>query len=169
MTLAGLINVAMLVMAASTFARSGLTHVESLVTAHKTLEPLLGSTASVLFAIALLGSGLSSSAVGTLAGQVVMQGFVQRQIPVWVRRLVTMIPAFVVVGIGVDPSQTLVLSQVVLSFGTPFALIPLVRFTSRRELMGQLVNRTLTTVAASVIAGLIVALNVFLIWQTFFA
>ena len=153
MTLAGLINVAMLVMAASTFARSGHSNVESLVTAHRTLQPLLGSTASVLFAIALLGSGLSSSAVGTLAGQVVMQGFVERQIPLWVRRLVTMIPAFVVVVIGVDPTRTLVLSQVVLSFGIPFALIPLVRFTSQRELMGILVNRAVTTVAAVVVAA----------------
>jgi manganese transport protein len=167
MTLAGLINIAMLVMAASTFARGGFTHVASLVTAHKTLEPILGSTASVLFAIALLGSGLSSSAVGTLAGQVVMQGFVERQIPVRVRRLVTMIPAFVVVAIGVDPSRTLVLSQVVLSFGIPFALIPLVRFTSRSDLMGPLVNRRATTVAATVIAALIVSLNVFLLWATF--
>jgi manganese transport protein len=168
MTLAGAINIAMLVMAASTFARSGLAHVDSLVTAHRTLQPLLGSTASALFAIALLGSGLSSSAVGTLAGQVVMQGFIDRQIPVWVRRLVTMVPAFVVVAIGVDPSRTLVLSQVVLSFGIPFALIPLVRFTSRRDLMGVLVNKRLTTAAATVIAGLIVALNVFLLGDTFF-
>jgi manganese transport protein len=168
MTLAGAINVAMLVMAASTFARSGLTHVESLVTAHRTLEPILGGTASALFAIALLGSGLSSSAVGTLAGQVVMQGFVERQIPVWVRRLVTMAPAFAVVAIGVDPSRTLVLSQVVLSFGIPFALIPLVRFTARRDLMGPLVNRWLTTATAVVIAVVIVALNVFLLGDTFF-
>ncbi|HWE80114.1 MAG TPA: Nramp family divalent metal transporter [Gaiellaceae bacterium] len=167
MTLAGLINVAMLVMAASTFARGGLAHVESLVTAHRTLEPILGQTASALFAIALLGSGLSSSAVGTLAGQVVMQGFVERQIPVWTRRLVTMIPAFVVVGIGVDPTRTLVISQVVLSFGIPFALIPLVRFTSQREIMGPLVNRSRTTAAAVVIATLIVSLNLFLLWETF--
>jgi manganese transport protein len=167
MLLAGLINIAMLVMAASTFARSGLSHVESLVTAHRTLEPILGSTASVLFAVALLGSGLSSSAVGTLAGQVVMQGFIQRQVPVWARRAITMIPAFVVVGIGVDPSRTLVISQVVLSFGIPFALIPLVRFTSQREVMGGLVNRSTTTAVAVVIAGLIVSLNVFLLWETF--
>jgi manganese transport protein len=167
MSLAGLINIAMLVMAASTFYKSGLPNVDSLEGAKRTLEPILGSTASTLFAVALLGSGLSSSAVGTLSGQVVMQGFIQRRIPVTVRRLVTMIPAFVVVAIGVDPSRTLVLSQVVLSFGIPFALIPLVLFTARRDLMGALVNRKITTVAASVIAAVIIALNVFLLAQTF--
>ena len=149
MSLAGLINIAMLVMAASTFFKSGLPNVDSLEGAHRTLEPILGSTASTLFAIALLGSGLSSSAVGTLAGQVVMQGFIRRRIPVTLRRLVTMIPAFVVVAIGVDPSRTLVFSQVVLSFGIPFALIPLVLFTARRDLMGALVNRKTTTVVAA--------------------
>jgi len=167
MVLAGLINMSMLVMAASTFWRSGLPNVDSLEGAHRTLEPILGATASALFAVALLGSGLSSSAVGTLSGQVVMQGFIRRRIPVVVRRAVTMIPAFVVVAIGVDPSRTLVLSQVVLSFGIPFALVPLVYFTSRRDLMGALANRRLTTVAASLVAALIIALNVFLLTQTF--
>jgi manganese transport protein len=167
MLLAGLINMSMLVMAASTFWRSGLPNVDSLEGAHSTLEPILGSAASALFAIALLGSGLSSSAVGTLSGQVVMQGFVRRRIPVFVRRTVTMIPAFVVVAIGVDPSRTLVLSQVVLSFGIPFALVPLVYFTSRRDLMGVLVNRKVTTAAAALVATLIIALNVFLLAQTF--
>jgi manganese transport protein len=166
MTIAGVINVAMLVMAASTFFKSGLLHVDSLESAHKTLQPILGSASSTLFALALLASGLSSSAVGTLSGQVVMQGFIRRQIPLAVRRLVTMIPAFVVIAIGVDPSRTLVLSQVVLSFGIPFALIPLVVFTARREVMGPLVNRRATTVAASAIAALIVSLNIFLLLQT---
>jgi manganese transport protein len=165
MSIAGLINIAMLVMAASTFFTSGHHNVESLEGAHKTLEPLLGGAASVLFAIALLTSGLSSSAVGTLAGQVVMQGFIRRQIPIVVRRLVTMAPAFVVIGIGVDPSRTLVLSQVVLSFGIPFALVPLVLFTSRRQVMGDLVNSRWTTAAAGVVAALIVALNIFLLSQ----
>jgi manganese transport protein len=168
MSLAGLINIAMLVMAASTFFKSGLPNVSSLEGAHRTLEPILGSTASTLFAVALLGSGLSSSAVGTLSGQVVMQGFIRRRIPVTVRRLVTMIPAFVVVSIGVDPSRTLVFSQVVLSFGIPFALIPLIRFTARRDLMGELVNRKITTAAAAAFAALIIALNFFLLGQTFF-
>ncbi|HUK43949.1 MAG TPA: Nramp family divalent metal transporter [Gaiellaceae bacterium] len=167
MSIAGLINVAMLVMAASTFYKSGLENVASLTTAHQTLEPILGATASSLFAVALLGSGLSSSAVGTYAGQVVMQGFVNRQIPIWVRRTVTMIPAFVVVALGLDPSRTLVLSQVVLSFGIPFALIPLVWFTSRRNLMGSLVNSRLTNVIATGIAVVIVSLNVFLLTQVF--
>jgi manganese transport protein len=167
MSLAGVINLSMLVMAAATFARTGHTDVDSLEGAHETLEPILGGAAPTLFAIALLGSGLSSSAVGTLSGQVVMQGFVRRRIPLTVRRLVTMAPAFVVAAIGVDPSRTLVISQVVLSFGIPFALIPLVRFTSRRDLMGPLVNRRVTTIAASVVAALIVALNLFLLAQTF--
>jgi manganese transport protein len=166
MTIAGLINMAMLVMAASTFFRTGHHHVQSLEGAHRTLEPLLGSAASALFAIALLASGLASSAVGTLAGQVVMQGFIRRRIPIFVRRVITMAPAFVVIGLGADPSHTLVLSQVVLSFGIPFALIPLVRFTARRDVMGTLVNARSTTAAAAVVAALIVALNVFLLAQT---
>src|SRR2546429_265157 len=167
MTIAGLINMAMLVMAASVFYKSGLVHVESLETAHETLRPILGGSASTLFALALLASGLSSSTVGTLSGQVVMQGFIRRQIPVVVRRFVTMLPALVVVGIGVDPSRTLVISQVVLSFGIPFALVPLVLFTSRRDVMGVLANHRATTVAAVAVAGLISALNIFLLVQTF--
>ncbi len=167
MAIAGLINAAMLVMAASTFFKSGLHDVGSLEGAHKTLVPLLGGASSTLFAVALLFSGLSSSAVGTLAGQVVMQGFIRRQIPIGVRRLVTMAPAFVVIGLGADPSRTLVISQVALSFGIPFALVPLVRFTSSRELMGALVNAKATTVAAALVAGLIISLNVFLLVQTF--
>ena len=144
MTIAGLINVAMLVVAATAFYGSGLLHVDSLEGAHRTLEPILGSASSTLFALALLGSGLSSSTVGTMAGQLVMQGFLRRQVPLWVRRGVTMLPAFIVIGIGVDPTRTLVLSQVVLSFGIPFALVPLVMFTSKRDVMGALVNTRLT-------------------------
>src|SRR5204862_2901650 len=147
--------------------KSGLHDVESLERAHKTLQPLLGGASSALFAIALLVSGLSSSAIGTLAGQVVMQGFIRRQIPIVVRRLVTMIPAFVVIGLGADPSRTLVISQVILSFGIPFALVPLVVFTARRELMGPLVNARATTIAAVLVAAVIIALNVFLLVQTF--
>jgi manganese transport protein len=167
MSIAGLINVAMLVMAASTFFRSGLHNVDSLEGAHRTLEPILGGASSALFALALIASGFSSSAVGTLSGQVVMQGFIRRQIPLQLRRLVTMIPAFIVIAVGIDPSRTLVISQVVLSFGIPFALIPLVYFTSRRDLMGSLVNRRVTTIAASLVAAAIVALNFFLLAQTF--
>jgi manganese transport protein len=167
MAIAGLINMSMLVVAATVFYGSGLTNIESLENAHRTLEPLLGGASSVLFALALTASGLSSSTVGTMSGQVVMQGFIRRRIPLWVRRLVTMVPAFVVIGLGVDPSRTLVLSQVVLSFGIPFALIPLVMFTSRRDVMGVLVNRRVTVAAAWAIAGLISALNIFLLAQTF--
>ena len=167
MTIAGLINMAMLVMAASTFFEKGLHNVGSIESAHKTLQPLLGSAAATLFAVALIASGLSSSAIGTLAGQVVMQGFIRKQIPIVIRRVVTMAPAFVAIGIGVDPSRTLVISQVVLSFGIPFALVPLVLFTSRRSLMGVLVNHRTTVVVAAAVAAVIVVLNVFLLGQTF--
>jgi manganese transport protein len=97
-----------------------------------------------------------------------MQGFIRRRIPIWVRRLVTMLPALIVIGIGADPSRTLVLSQVVLSFGIPFALIPLVMFTSKREIMGGLVNQRVTTIVATIVAALISGLNIFLLYQTFF-
>jgi manganese transport protein len=127
---------------------------------------MVGTSAAVAFGLALLASGFASSSVGTYAGQVVMQGFIAWRIPLALRRLVTMIPALVVLGAGLDPTRSLVISQVVLSFGIPFALIPLVIFTSRRELMGSLVNTRLTTVAASSVAALIVCLNVFLLART---
>jgi manganese transport protein len=170
MVIAGLINMSMLVIAATVFFGSGLTNVSSLEGAHRTLEPLLGGASSVLFALALTASGLSSSTVGTMSGQVVMQGFIQRQIPLFVRRFVTMIPAFIVIalqGNNGDVSRTLVISQVVLSFGIPFALIPLVMFTSRRDVMGVLVNARATVVAAVVVATIITGLNIFLLAQTF--
>ena len=167
MTIAGLINMAMLVMAASVFFKSGLTNVDSIEGAHRTLIPVLGGAASAIFGISLLASGLSSSTVGTLAGQVIMQGFVRRQIPIWLRRAITIVPALIVIRLHVDPTRTLVISQVVLSFGIPFALVPLVMFTSNRELMGGLVNRRATTVAAGAVASLIIVLNVFLLVQTF--
>ena len=167
MVIAGLINISMLVVAATVFYGSGLLNVDSLEGAHRTLEPILGGASSVLFALALTASGLSSATVGTLSGQVVMQGFIQRQIPLFVRRIVTMIPAFVVIALGLNPSRTLVLSQVVLSFGIPFALIPLVIFTSRRDVMGVLVNRRMTIVAAIAVAALISGLNIFLLAKTF--
>jgi manganese transport protein len=167
MTIAGLINMSMLVVAATVFFGSGLTNVESLEGAHRTVQPILGGASSVLFALALTASGLSSSTVGTMSGQVVMQGFIRRRIPLFVRRFVTMLPSFVVIGLGLDPSRTLVISQVVLSFGIPFALIPLVMFTSRRDVMGVLVNRRPTVAAAVVVAALISGLNIFLLAQTF--
>ena len=168
MSLAGLVNAAMLVMAAATFFRAGLIDVGTLEAAHQTLAPLLGPASSWVFAISLLASGLSSSTVGTMAGQVIMQGFLHRTIPIWVRRVVTMLPSLVVIAIGLDPTRTLVISQVVLSFGIPFALIPLVLFTRQADLMGVLVNRRATTAAAAVLAVVIVGLNIFLLYQTFF-
>ena len=166
MSIAGLINMAMLVMAASTFYGHGLHNVATIQTAYKTLTPILGAAAATIFALALVCSGLSSSAVGTLAGQVVMQGFTGRRIPVTLRRLITMVPAFVVIAIGLNPTRTLVISQVILSFGIPFALIPLVIFTSRSDIMGVLRNHRATTVAAIAVAAVIVSLNLFLILQT---
>jgi manganese transport protein len=166
MTVAGLVNAAMLVMAASTFWVHGLTKVASLEEAHRTLVPLLGPASSAVFAVSLLASGLSSSTVGTMAGQVVMQGFLHRQISIWLRRIVTMAPAIAVIALGLDPTRTLVLSQVVLSFGLPFALVPLVLFTRRRDVMGPLVNRPLVTLAAAAATALIIALNAYLILQT---
>jgi manganese transport protein len=166
MGVAGFVNGAMLVMAAATFHGSGLTDVGSIEVAHKTLEPLLGKAASWVFAISLLASGLSSSMVGTMSGSVIMQGFLHWHIPVWIRRVVTLAPAFLVVILGLDPTRTLVLSQVVLSFGLPFAVIPLIMFTRRKDLMGELVNSTVTTLLASLAAVLIVALNLYLLFRT---
>ena len=168
MSLAGLVNAAMLIMAATTFYEHGLGDVASIEEAHRTLEPLLGSIASTVFAVSLLASGLSSSTVGTLSGQVIMQGFIERTIPLWLRRGLTMLPALVVIAVGFDPTRTLVISQVILSFGIPFALVPLVVFTRDRALMGVLTNRPATTVAVAIVAALIVALNFFLLYQTFF-
>jgi len=168
MTLAGAINAAMLIMAATTFHAAGLSDIASIEDAHKTLQPLLGSAASTIFAISLLAAGLSSATVGTMAGQVVMQGFIRRSIPLWLRRAITMLPTLIIIGIGADPTDTLVISQVVLSFGIPFALVPLVMFTSNRKIMGDvLVNRRTTTIIATGVAGLILALNMFLLWDVF--
>jgi manganese transport protein len=166
MGLAGLANMAMLIVAASLFHDNGLTTVDSIEEAHSGFETLVGPGAALAFALALLASGLASSSVGTLAGQVVMQGFINRTIPMVLRRLVTMLPALVVLAIGVNPTDALVLSQVVLSFGIPFALVPLLLLTRRRDIMGGLVNRRITTVAASIAAALIIALNLFLLART---
>lgn len=168
MGIAGLVNAAMLVMAASTFYEKGLREIASIEEAHRTLQPLLGSAAGTVFAISLLASGLSSSTVGTLAGQTIMQGFIQRTIPIWLRRGVTMLPALIAIAIGLDPTRTLVVSQVILSFGIPFALIPLVLFTRRPSVMGVLVNSRPVTVLAAAVATLIVGLNIFLLYQTLF-
>ncbi len=167
MGLAGMINAAMLIMAASTFHQQGLTEIASIEEAYRTLEPLLGSASSFIFAISLLAAGLSSSAVGTMAGQVIMQGYLKRKVPIWLRRLATMLPALIVIYLKFDPTRSLVLSQVVLSFGIPFALIPLVMFTRQRKLMGALVNLRVTTITATVVAVLIVALNFYLLYSVF--
>jgi manganese transport protein len=167
MGLAGIINMAMLIMAAQTFHVHGLTNIATIPDAHKTLQPLLGAAASWVFAISLLASGLSSSSVGTMAGQVIMQGFIHRQVPAWIRRLVTMVPSVLVIILGVDPTRALVLSQVVLSFALPFPVIPLIFFTRRKDLMGVLVNKPLTTIAGALAAVVILGLNVYLIYQTF--
>ncbi len=167
MGIASLINGAMLVMAASTFARAGMHHVGSIEEAYQTLTPLLGQAASWVFGISLLASGLSSSAVGTMSGQIVMKGFIGWEINPIVRRGITMAPSLLVIAIGLDPTRVLVISQVVLSFGIPFALIPLVMFTRDRRLMKELTNHPLITAAAALIAMLIVALNMFLLYQTF--
>ena len=167
MGLAGLVNVAMLYMAAATFHAHGQNAVADIGVAYRTLTPLLGGAASVIFAISLLASGLSSSTVGTMAGQVIMQGFVGFTIPVWLRRLLTMLPAILVVGIGLNPTSTLVISQVVLSFVLPIPVITLVIFTRRRDIMGSLVNKKLTTVLASLCSVVILALNILLLFQNF--
>ena len=164
MTIAGFVNLSMLTIAAAVFFGLGI---ESIEDAYSSFETELGGGAAALFGIALLASGFSSSSIGTMSGQVVMQGFIQRQIPLFLRRAITLLPALIVLAIGVDPSRALVISQVVLSFGIPFALVPLVIFTSRRDLMGSLVNTRLTNVAAWAIAAVIICLNLFLLYQTF--
>ena len=164
MGIAGVVNMSMLVIAAAVFHENGMTDVgDDLVQVASGLGEQLGAGADTLFGVALLASGLSSSSVGTLAGQVVMQGFIRRRIPLFLRRSITMAPALLIIALGVDPSRALVLSQVVLSFGIPFALIPLVWFCKDRSLMGALVNRRSTTVVAVVITTLIVGLNAFLL------
>ena len=167
MVIASSVNAAMLITAAAAF-HTGNATIGTLEQAYKTLQPLLGPAAGIAFGVALLASGLSSSSVGTMAGQVIMQGFLHFHIPPWIRRIVTIIPSLIVIFIGFDPTRILVISQVVLSFGLPFAVIPLVIFTRRRDIMGVLVNGWLTTLLASLCAALIIALNIFLIYQTFF-
>ena len=164
MTIAGAVNAAMLVMAASTFFSRGMREVGTIEEAYRTLTPLLGGAASTVFAVSLLAAGLSSAAVGTMSGQVIMQGFLRRGIPVWIRRLATMLPSLAVIALGLDPTRTLVVSQVILSFGLPFAVLPLVLFTSDRKLMGSLVNRRPTTILAWIVAGAILLLNIYLLY-----
>jgi manganese transport protein len=165
-SIAGLVNMAMVMMASSAF-HSGHSDVAKIETAYHTLTPLLGAGAAGIFLISLIASGISSSAVGTMAGQMIMQGFVDFHIPIWVRRLVTMVPAFVVVGLGVDATQALVISQVVLSFALPIPMIALVLFTRRRDIMGAFANDRLTDTAAIGGTVVILVLNLVLLLQTF--
>src|SRR3954447_14498557 len=169
MAIAGTINASMLIMAAALFNANGLTEVGDIDLAFEQLRVLVSDNAAIIFGVALLASGFSSSSVGTMSGQVVMQGFINRRIPLWLRRIITMTPALVVLGVGLNPSRSLVLSQVVLSFGIPFALIPLLIFCRNRNLMGALVNHRITTAIATVVVTMIVSLNVFLLYQTFIA
>jgi manganese transport protein len=164
--LAGLVNMAMLAVAAKLFhGTPGYSHLDTIRAAHAGFSDLVGGTAALAFAVALLASGTSSSSVGTYAGQVVMAGFVNLRISLFTRRALTMLPALVVLAVGVSPTDALVLSQVVLSFGIPFALIPLLLLTRRRDVMGVHVNRLPTTVVAAAIAALITGLNGFLLAQ----
>ncbi|MFM0741262.1 Nramp family divalent metal transporter [Paraburkholderia xenovorans] len=166
LSIAGLVNMAMVIMASSAF-HAGHSDVAEIGTAYHTLTPLLGVGAAVIFLISLICSGISSSVVGTMAGQMIMQGFTGFRIPVWLRRLITMLPAFVVVALGVNATQALVLSQVVLSFALPIPMIALVLFTRRRDLMGEFVNGRATDVIAIAATVFILALNLVLLLQTF--
>jgi manganese transport protein len=167
LSLAGLVNLSMMIVAAALFHGSGLTGVDTIDGAFEGLQTLVSDRAATVFGIALLASGFASSSVGTMAGQVVMQGFIRRRIPLFLRRAITLAPALAALAIGIDPTDALVGSQVVLSFGIPFALVPLLIIASRREVMGDLVNPGWLTALAGVLAGLIIALNVFLLFQVF--
>jgi manganese transport protein len=160
------INSAILIMSAAVFSGDRL-HEYSLEAAHQTLTPLLGPLAGIAFAVALLASGLASSTTATMAGQVIMEGFIHHKINVWVRRLVTMVPSLIVIGLGIDPLRILVLSQVSLSFQLPFAMIPLVLFTSNRQIMGDFTNNRLTVMLAWLTTLIILTLNVVLLFQIF--
>jgi manganese transport protein len=163
--LAGVINVAMLLVAAKLFHVPGLSGLDSIQGAHMELGRLVGGGAALAFAVALFASGASSSSVGTFAGQVVMAGFINVRVAVWLRRAVTMLPALIILALGVSTTGALVLSQVVLSFGIPFALIPLVMLTGNRDVMGVHVNRRVTMAAAYAVAATITAMNIYLIYH----
>jgi manganese transport protein len=168
LSLAGLVNLSMMIVAAALFHSGGFTGVDSIDGAYEGLQTLVSDRAAMIFGIALLASGFASSSVGTMAGQVVMQGFIRRRIPLFLRRAITLAPALVVLALGLDPTDALVGSQVVLSFGIPFALVPLLIIAANREVMGSLVNPRWLTAVAAVLASMIIALNVFLLQQVFF-
>jgi manganese transport protein len=169
MTIAGAVNLAMMVMAAALFNVGGLSGIDSIEGAFHGLQVTVSDHAATVFGIALLASGFASSSVGTMAGQVVMQGFIRRRIPIFARRALTLAPALVVIAIGIAPTDALVISQVVLSFGIPFALIPLLVIASKRDLMGEMVNPPWLSALAGFFAAIIIALNLFLLQQVFFA
>ena len=166
LAIAGLVNMAMVMMASGAF-HAGHSDVAEIETAYHTLTPLLGIGAAGIFLLSLIASGISSSVVGTMAGQMIMQGFIGFRIPIWLRRLITMVPAFVVVGYGVNATNALVVSQVVLSIALPLPMIALLMFTRRRDIMGALVNSRLTNVVAVIGTVVVLLLNAVLILQTF--
>ncbi|HEX5527095.1 MAG TPA: Nramp family divalent metal transporter [Solirubrobacterales bacterium] len=168
LSLAGLVNLAMMIVAAALFHGGSLSGVETIDGAYEGLQQLVSDRAATIFGVALLASGFASSSVGTMAGQVVMQGFIRRQIPLFVRRAITLAPALLVLAIGLDPTDALVGSQVVLSFGIPFALVPLLLIAANKDVMGALANPRWLSALAGVLASLIIALNVFLLFQVFF-
>ena len=167
MSIAGVVNLSMMIMAAALFNKGGLSGIDSIEGAFDGLRQTVSGNAAVIFGVALLASGFASSSVGTMAGQVVMQGFIRRRIPIFLRRAITLAPALIVLGLGLNPTNALVMSQVVLSFGIPFALIPLVLIARRRDVMGSLANPWWLTALAAALGGLIIALNVFLLQQVF--
>jgi manganese transport protein len=168
MSLAGIVNLSMMIVAAALFHDSGLTGVDSIQGAYDGFKSLVSTNAATVFGVALIASGFASSSVGTMAGQVVMQGFIRRRIPIFLRRAITLAPALVVLAIGFNPTDALVISQVVLSFGIPFALVPLLLLARRRDVMGSLANPAWLSALAGVLGAMIIALNVFLLQQVFF-
>ncbi|MED1489454.1 Nramp family divalent metal transporter [Bacillus smithii] len=166
MLISGAINMAMLIVAAALFHKNGYV-VEDLDKAFYLFHHLSGTAAATFFGLGLLIAGLSSSSVGTMAGDVVMQGFINKRIPIYVRRFITMVPPLAIIISGINPTKALVVSQVVLSFGIAFALIPLIIFTSKRKIMGILVNHRMTTVISWIVATLVILLNLFILFHTF--
>ena len=168
LSIAGVVNLSMMIVAAALFNVGGFTGIDSIEGAYEGFQQLVSDRAAAIFGIALLASGFASSSVGTMAGQVVMQGFIRRRIPLFVRRAATLAPALLVLAIGFNPTDALVASQVVLSFGIPFALVPLLMIAADRSVMGDLVNPRWVTVVVGALASVIIALNVFLLYQVFF-
>ncbi|WP_050616075.1 Nramp family divalent metal transporter [Bacillus testis] len=166
MLIAGAINASMLIVAAALFFKNGL-NIEDLDVAYQQFDHLIGPVSAILFGVGLLIAGLSSSSVGTMSGDIIMQGFTKMHIPLYIRRLVTMIPPIVLIALGINPTYALVMSQVALSFGIAFALVPLIMFTSNKKIMGGMVNHKVTTSVAWGISVIIIALNLFILYDTF--